>query len=180
VHVDDNSGSLTVDGTVTASNATGNVAHDGVDSGNPVKIGGRARTSDFTAVSNDDRVDALFDKNGKAIYKVGCVPENEFSGTSASDITGTSSTSVVSAGGAGVKYAVYCITVSNMNAATMARVDIQDGTTAKWQCPAAAAGGGCAVCASTPFFTGTANTALQAQSSAAANIRVSLSGCKVP
>lgn len=48
VHVDDNSGnlsiddggnSITVDGTVTASNTAGDIAHDGVNSGNPVQIG---------------------------------------------------------------------------------------------------------------------------------------------
>lgn len=160
--------------------AVGNIAHGASDSGNPVKTGYKGRTANPTAVSDGQRVDALGDKLGRGIYGLGCLPENEFSGVSGSDITNTTSTSVVSAGGAGVKYAVYCITVSNMHASSAARVDIRDGTTTKWSCPAAAGGGGCAVCSPVPFFTGTANTALQAQASASATIRVSLSGCKVP
>lgn len=38
----------------------GNVAHDGVDSGNPVKVGGVANASTPAAVANADRVDAWF------------------------------------------------------------------------------------------------------------------------
>lgn len=49
--------------------ASGDVAHDAADSGNPVKIGGRA--TDFVeglpraAVAVDDRVDAVFGPNGQ-------------------------------------------------------------------------------------------------------------------
>lgn len=42
----------------------GNVAHDGVDSGNPVKIGGRGDSGNQTAVANGDRVDAWFNRVG--------------------------------------------------------------------------------------------------------------------
>lgn len=45
--------------------ATGDVAHDAVDSGSPVKIGGKASTSTPTAVANADRVDAFFDEYGR-------------------------------------------------------------------------------------------------------------------
>lgn len=43
----------------------GNVAHDAVDSGNPVKIGGKASTSVPSAVADADRVDAYLDEYGK-------------------------------------------------------------------------------------------------------------------
>lgn len=43
----------------------GTVAHDGVDSGNPIKLGGRARSALITAVAQDDRVDAIFDLFGR-------------------------------------------------------------------------------------------------------------------
>lgn len=69
VSVDDNGGTLTVDGTVTASNCTGSVAHDSADSGNPVKIGGKARTANPTAVANNDRVDASFDDLGRQLMR---------------------------------------------------------------------------------------------------------------
>ncbi len=43
----------------------GDAAHDAVDAGNPVKIGGRARAAKPTAVGENDRVDAWFDLNGR-------------------------------------------------------------------------------------------------------------------
>ncbi len=87
VHVDDNGGSLTIDGTVAISGTVtvgshavtntgtfavqavcaGDVAHDSADSGNPVKVGGRAMTTARTAVADADRVDAAFDVQGRII-----------------------------------------------------------------------------------------------------------------
>jgi hypothetical protein len=61
ITVDDGGGSLTVDGTFTAA---GDVAHDDADSGNPVKIGGRADTTLPAAVADGDRVDAWFNERG--------------------------------------------------------------------------------------------------------------------
>lgn len=63
--VDDNGGSLTVDGTVSAV-AAGDVAHDGVDSGNPVKIGytAIAHGTNPTAVAAADRTTAYANRAG--------------------------------------------------------------------------------------------------------------------
>lgn len=47
--------------------ATGNVAHDAADSGNPVKIGGKASSSAPAFVSGGDRVDAWFGPSGQTI-----------------------------------------------------------------------------------------------------------------
>lgn len=47
------------------ASVSGDVAHDAVDAGEPVKIGGKASTSEPTAVANLDRVDAYFDENGR-------------------------------------------------------------------------------------------------------------------
>lgn len=44
---------------------TGDVAHDAADSGNPLKIGGKASTAKPAAVSNGDRVNAWFDEYGQ-------------------------------------------------------------------------------------------------------------------
>lgn len=102
--VTDNGGSITVDGTVTATGpltdtqlrasavpisaaslplptgaaldatltggmalfqAVGNVAHDGVDAGNPVKVGGKANSATPTAVSVGDRADLWVGLNGQ-------------------------------------------------------------------------------------------------------------------
>ena len=50
--------------------ATGNVAHDAADSGNPIKIGGIAQETDGTdpgSVAEADRVDAIFDMQGRQL-----------------------------------------------------------------------------------------------------------------
>lgn len=49
------------------STDTGNVAHDGVDSGNPVKVGGKGRTTNPTAVSDGDRTDLFTDTAGRPV-----------------------------------------------------------------------------------------------------------------
>ena len=43
------------------------IAHDAVDSGDPLKIGGKASTAAPTAVSVGDRVNAWFDLNGRLV-----------------------------------------------------------------------------------------------------------------
>lgn len=53
-----------VTGTVTTATA-GDVAHDGGDSGNPVKVGFKARNAFPTAVSNNDRADGSSDLWGR-------------------------------------------------------------------------------------------------------------------
>ena len=68
--VGDGGSSLTVDGTVTVTdglNIEGDVAHDTVDSGNPVKIGFQAETSFPTAVATGDRVNGIGDVFGRQL-----------------------------------------------------------------------------------------------------------------
>jgi len=69
ISVDDNGGTLTVDGTVTASNTAGDIAHDSGDSGNPVKVGGKAvnmdGTTPGTAVAEADRANFITDLYGR-------------------------------------------------------------------------------------------------------------------
>ena len=88
VEIFDGGDSLTVDATaldiraltnadvVTAEQATaanlnaqavGNVANDVADAGNPIKTGGRARTTAITAVATDDRVDQIMSTTGGAL-----------------------------------------------------------------------------------------------------------------
>lgn len=74
LQVGDAGGSLTVDGTVTASNVTGNVAADSADSGNPVKVGAVAFSPDgttpSTAVAEGDRSNVKTDLDGSLFVKV--------------------------------------------------------------------------------------------------------------
>jgi hypothetical protein len=65
--VDDNGASLTVDGTVTASNAAGDTAHDAADSGNPIKTGSKAANALPAAVANNDRANNISDLFGRLL-----------------------------------------------------------------------------------------------------------------
>jgi hypothetical protein len=47
--------------------AQGYVAHDSVDSGNPIKMGGRARSSQLTAVASNDRADLITNLYGEQV-----------------------------------------------------------------------------------------------------------------
>ncbi len=72
VHISDGGNSITIDGTVTASGAAGDVAHDAVDSGNPVKIGGKVVDMDGsdpgTIVSTQgDRANLACDAYGRML-----------------------------------------------------------------------------------------------------------------
>lgn len=154
----------------------GNVAHDDPDSGNPMKIGYRARTSDITAVANDDRTDAIADKIGRLVVAPYSIPENEVKGTTA-DIVDTTSTQVI-AGIASTKLYITSLTVSNMSAGTATRVDLRDAIAGAiiWQGPAASAGGGFTHSFPTPIST-TAGNGLFAQcATTGAQVQVSASG----
>ena len=77
VNIQDGGNSITVDGTVTAT-SSGNVAHDGVDSGNPVKVGMRAvnHGATPTAVAAADRTDWLANRSGVP-FMIGGHPNTE-------------------------------------------------------------------------------------------------------
>jgi len=64
---------VTVDGTITASNLTGNVAHDSPDSGNPVKIGGVASSAFPAEVADGDRANLWLNSRGAAMVSGGFV-----------------------------------------------------------------------------------------------------------
>lgn len=126
--VDGSGTALPISGTVTASNTTGSVAHDGADSGNPVKVGGRARSSEIAAVASDDRVDFVTDLAGKQIVLVGANPENFVSGAITSAMTGTTSTSCLAAPASGLRNYITGITVSNASITVPTDIVIQDGS----------------------------------------------------
>ena len=45
----------------------GDTAHDAADANNPLKFGGRARTTQITAVANNDRTDSIFNVYGEQV-----------------------------------------------------------------------------------------------------------------
>jgi len=155
------------------------VAHDAVDTGNPVKIGARAISSVLagTLVASGDRTDLEADLDGSLIVR------NE---TSLADLksdrvadTGGTSTAFtnLNAGGAGVRNYVTCINIYN-SSTTNGFVDIRDGTGGSviWTLPAPAQSG-CIVPFPKPLRQPTANTALAYDVSAAiSTVYISVAG----
>lgn len=122
-------------------NAVGDVAHDGVDAGNPVKVGAKAVSSEATAVSTHlDRTDLVADLVGKLITLPYSNPENMLNGSG--NATNTSDTAVTNMGaqGSGVRVYVTTIIVNNTSA-TNTYVNIKDGSTTKLVVPAPATSG---------------------------------------
>jgi len=159
----------------------GNVAHDSVDSGAPIKVGGRARSSEITAVASDDRADFVTDLVGKQIILPYSNPENFVSGAITSAMTSTTSTSLVAAPGAGLRNYITTIIVSNAHATVGTDVVIQDGSggTTLLTIPAAAVYGGAVINLPVPLRQPTTNTAIYcANVTTGASTKVSAVGYK--
>lgn len=144
-------------GVTTVTTLTGGgVAHDGVDSGNPHKIGARATASlsGATMVAAADRTDVMAGVDGVVITRPHTNLEDLTSGN-ASVATDTS-TQVIAAAGAGIKVYLTTIILTNTSA-TNTYCEIKDGTTVKLTIPVPANGG--AVVSLPAPLGGTANTA---------------------
>jgi hypothetical protein len=156
VTVDDGGGALTVDGTVTASNAAGDVAHDTGDSGNPVKVGGKAVSFDGTvpgtAVAEADRANFITDLYGRQ-YVETCHPRYF---NARADYAGAQTNATVQASpGAGLKLYITDIMISN--GATAGNITLLDGSggTVIWEIYTAI-NGGCVANFRTPIVLTTA------------------------
>jgi len=105
--------------------SAGAIAHDGVDSGNPVKIGGKARSADAAAVATGDRADLYVDLLGKMVV----VPQapRALLGCVSVTLTTTSETTLLSAGGAGIFVDLSWVCIANTSA-TAVRVDFRPAT----------------------------------------------------
>lgn len=167
------SGPITVTGSATAS---GDVANDAADSGNPVKVGGVARSADVTNMTAGDRAQFMTDLQGRQIVMPYALPENLINGSTAA-IVNTNGVDIIAAQAAGVR--IYCTSLSiiNSSATVDTVVEIRDGTsTVVWRIFAKAGGFGEAVSFPTPL-RGTAATALRAYCiTTAANVYVSAAG----
>lgn len=159
----------------------GGVAHDAADAANPVKTGGRARSSEIAPVANNDRADFVTDLVGKQIVLPYANPENFVSGAITSAMTGTTSTSLVAAPGAGLRNYITTIIASNSHATVGTDIVIQDGSggTTLLTIPAAAVYGGAAITLPVPLRQPTANAALYcANVTTGASTKVSALGYK--
>lgn len=157
------------------------VAHDAADSGNPLKMGGRARSSEITPVANNDRSDFLTDLAGKLLTMPYANPENFISGAITSAMTGTTSTSLIASPGGSLRNYITQVTVSNSHATVGTDVVLQDGSggTTLYTIPAAAVYGGAVLTFPVPLRQPTTATALFAANvTTGASVKISASGYK--
>jgi hypothetical protein len=182
VPVTDNSGSLTVDNAGTfAVQASGDVAHGSSDSGNPVKVGAKTRTSPkgVTLTTDGQRIDAIADADGIPIVKLGtsgadCISES-VSNTDGNSTAFTNFSAVLS-----TKNAITAYSIFRTDAGTsMAYVDFRDGTAGSviWRVPLPPNGGANLSLGGQPIFKTSANTALAYDvSSALTTVYICVSG----
>ena len=91
---------------------------------NPLRVGGTGKTTNPTAVTDGQRVAAVFDKLGKQVV-VGAI--RDLKKVQKTSITATTETTVVTAGSAGVFNDIYAIIVTNKSA-TSVFIDFKDST----------------------------------------------------
>lgn len=103
----------------------GNLAHDAVDAGNPVKIGAQARQTNPTAVADGDRVNITADDLGRQVVVVGQVRDLIVDNTTTIS-SSTSETTILTAV-ASTFLDIRCLWVSNTSAMAV-RVDFRDAT----------------------------------------------------
>jgi len=112
----------------TASNfnaqVVGEIAHDAADSGNPLSLGGIARTA-LTSVAALDRVKAIFDLQGRQIIRSNVPRGLRIKNTIT--LTSTTETTLLAAA-ASAFHDITKIIISNTSA-TAVRVDFRDTTT---------------------------------------------------
>jgi hypothetical protein len=175
-------GTTIVNGGVAGSQSVGGtVATNVAITANPLNLGAQAVSAENTAVTTARQVQLVADLVGKLIVLPYANPENFVSGAITTAMTATTSTSLVSAPGAGLRNYITQITVSNAHATVGTDVAIQDGNagTTIYTIPAAAVYGGAVVTFPTPLRQPTANTALYcANVTTGASTKVSASGYK--
>lgn len=161
---------------ITGNVATvGAAAHDAAISGNPQRIAGRARTSHYTAVANDDVADLVTTLAGVLTSKPYAIPEQGWNASLS--LTGTTAVPIQAAAGAGLKRHPTASQVINTGGGVV-DIIILDGATERWRMP---------LPQNVPWdFTlpteivTTANTALNANLSAASTVRWNFQGYTAP
>ena len=181
VNIQDGGNTITVDGTVTAAQATaanlnaqvvGNVANDAADSGNPVKVGGKANLNEPTAVGDADRVDAWMDRHGRLVVLGGHAnPETPVNVTA----TASGDTAVIAAPGAGVSLHICKGSVHN-SGSTPIQVALQANGSATdvWAAELASDGGGSLFDFGSRGWKLAANTGLDVNLGAAGTVEVNI------
>jgi len=152
-------------------NTEGSVAHDDVDSGNPMKIGGKARTTNPTAVSDGDRVDATFDDIGRQV--IAPHGARDLIVKQYTNINSTTETTILTAGGAGVFNDIITLVIdTDSNNVNITFRESTAGSTV-WIAHLANAGQTVVANFGSPLIQATANNNWTAQSSkGSANVEI--------
>lgn len=137
----------------------GDAAHDAGIAGNPVRIGARALSADYTAVSTGDTADLVASLTGKQLVLPYALPGASESYASPSAVTDTADDTPFAAAGAGVRHYITGVQVFNGHDTVGTEVVIKDGSTVLWRGWAEEKGGGCSAKFDPPL-RGTANTAV--------------------
>lgn len=137
-------------------------AHDAAIAGNPVRVGARALTANYTAVATGDTADLVASTVGALIIKPYSVPELDWSYAAASGgITDTNAVTIKAAAGAGLRNYLTALQLANSGAAGTA-ISIRDGSagTVVWRGYVAAAFGTTSIQFANPLKS-TADTLLE-------------------
>lgn len=166
-----------------AVQAAGSVAHDGADSGNPVKIGAKASStlSDDTMVANGDRTDLTSDLDAAVLIRPQ-FPLGDLISERVSNTDGNSTAFTNFGATASTRSYITAIHVFRTDAGTSPiYVDFRDGTGGSilYSMVIPPNGGAILPAGATPYFRTTANTALAFDVSAATTtVYISVSGFK--
>lgn len=111
------------------ANVTGQSAHDGVISGNPVRIGCRAMTADYTAVQTGDQADALCNLVGHQIVRPWSIPENtwNFASGASGIVNTTTAVSMKGAAAAGIRNYINSLQIATDALGAATELVIRDG-----------------------------------------------------
>ncbi len=139
-----------------STTVVGAAAHDAAVSGNPLLLGGEARSTNPTAVASGDAVRLIADLIGRLVVAPYATPERSVDGTASA--TDTANTSVIAAPGAGLRIYVTSVVVSN-ESSTDTAVLLKSATTTRLRLPAPNKGG-CTLTFPVPLRLGD-NEALQ-------------------
>lgn len=160
----------------------GTIAHDGVDSGNPLKVGFKAETSPkgITLVADGDRTDGYADADGLQLVKLNTSGADAIS-EAVSNTDGASTAFTNFGAVASTKNYITAYTAFRTDAGTsMAYVDLRDGTAGSvlWRIPLPPTGGAISPPYNGPcLFKTSANTALAFDvSSALTTVYINVSG----
>ena len=158
----------------------GGVAHDGIDSGNPVKVGAKAvaALSTATMVAAADRTDATSDLDGAIVVRPQ-FPLGDLLSERVTDTGGTSTAFTNFGATASTRNYITAISVYN-SSATAGYIDFRDGTAGSVLFTVAIpAGGGAVLGGDLPLFRTSTNTALAYDvSGALSTVYISVSGFK--